>query len=123
MHTGLAAGAAFYTAVGIAALVRPGSVPAAFGGTAPTASSRTEVRAVYGGLPLAMAGVVLAESKPRGAMCTRRGTETVAVLTAAMAVGRMIGAAVEGESDGVTRLFVALEAATAAALAVGARSR
>jgi hypothetical protein len=122
MHSGLAAGAAFYTAVGVAALVRPGAVPAAFGGTASTASSRTEIRAVYGGLPLAMAGIVLAESRSRGALSARRGTEAVALLTAAMAVGRLVGAAVEGEADGVTRLFVALEAATAVALAVGARS-
>jgi hypothetical protein len=122
MHPGLLAGAAFYAAVGVAAFVKPEWVPAAFGGQAGTASSRTEVRAVYGGLPLAMAAVVLAESRSRGAVAARPGTDTVAALTGAMAAGRLIGAAIEGEADGVTRLFVALEAGTAAALAVGARS-
>ena len=78
---------------------------------------------MYGGLPLAMAGIVLKESGPGGGVDGRRMTEAVAALSAAMAVGRLVGVALEGESDGVTRLFVALEMATATALAVGARSR
>lgn len=122
MHPGILAGAAFYTGVGFAALLRPAFVPSIFGGLAPTASSRTEIRAVYGGLPLAMAGLVVAESKNRSRGSVGGKTDAVAALSAAMAVGRVIGAVVEGEADGVTRLFIALEAATAAALVVGVRS-
>lgn len=120
MHPGLLAGIGFYAGVGLAALVRPASVPALFGGLAPTASSRTEIRAVYGGLPLAMAGLVVAGSRDGAGDV---GTiEAVAALSAAMAAGRVIGTLIEGEADRVTRSFVVLEALTAAALVVGARS-
>lgn len=122
MHPGILAGVAFYTGVGFAALLRPAFVPSIFGGLAPTASSRTEIRAVYGGLPLAMAGLLVAESKNRSRDGVGGKTDAVAALSAAMAVGRVIGTVVEGEADGVTRLFIALEAATAAALVVGHRS-
>lgn len=118
LHPGLVAGAGFYAGVAAVALVRPAVVPAIFGGTAPTAASRTEVRAVYGGLPLAMAAMVAVESR----RSARPMTAAVAVLSAAMAAGRVAGAMVEGEADLPTRGFVALELATAAALAVGARS-
>jgi len=121
MHPGALAGAAFYTGVGLVAFVRPAFVPAIFGGRAPTASSRTEIRAVYGGLPLAMAGLVVAGSSKAEDGADSRAA-AVATLSAAMAAGRLIGSAIEGEADGVTRLFIALEAATAAALFVGVRS-
>lgn len=69
-----------------------------------------------------MAGLVLADTvAPPGGGISRR-TDAVATLSAAMAVGRLIGAVIEGEADGVTRVFIALEAATAAALVVGARA-
>lgn len=123
MNYGALAGAIFYSGVGIAALVRPALVPAVFGGSAPTASSRTEVRAVYGGLPLAMAGLVVAESKSRARHGVGSQTEAIAVLSAAMAVGRVFGSLLEREADGVTRLFIAIEAATAAALVAEGRSR
>jgi hypothetical protein len=122
MHPGILAGVAFYTGVGIAALVRPAFVPTIFGGLAPTASSRTEVRAVYGGLPLAMAGLVLAEARNQAKGGVGSKTDAVAALSAAMAVGRLVGSVIEGEADGVTRLFIAVEATTAAALVVGVRS-
>jgi len=122
MHPGILAGVAFYMGVGFTAFVRPAFVPAIFGGLAPTASSRTEIRAVYGGLPLAMAGLVVAESKDRSRDGVGGMTDAVAALSAAMAIGRVIGTVIEGEADGVTRMFIALEAATAAAFVVGARS-
>lgn len=122
MHPGILTGVAFYTGVGVVALARPAWVPAIFGGLAPTASSRTEVRAVYGGLPLAMAGLVVADARGRSGSGAGTRTNTVAVLSAAMAVGRIFGAAVEGEADAVTRLFIILEAATAAALASAVRA-
>ena len=115
---GPAAGAAFYAGVAATALVRPALVPAIFGGTATTPASRTEVRAVYGGLPLAMAALIVSELHREA----RPMTVAMAVLSAAMAAGRVSGAVLEGEADAATRLFVGLETATAVALALGART-
>lgn len=123
MHPGVVAGAAFYAGVGVTAFVRPALVPSLFGGRAPTASARTEIRAVYGGLPIAMACLVLSEARGRPQDGCASRTDVVATLSAAMAIGRLAGSVIEGEADGVTRLFIALEAATAAALAAGVRRR
>ncbi|QIK68339.1 DUF4345 domain-containing protein [Nocardioides sp. HDW12B] len=120
MHPGIVVGSVFYTGVGLTALVRPALVPSLFGGRAPTATARTEIRAVYGGLPLAMAGLVLSEAGGRDGGRRASRTEAVAALSAAMAAGRLLGSWIEGEADGITRLFTALEAATAAALLLGA---
>ena len=77
---------------------------------------------MYGGLPLAMAGLVLADARGGSRAGAGDRTGAVAALSAAMAAGRVAGSVLEGEADGVTRLFIALEATTAVALAVGARS-
>ena len=77
MNRLIAAGAAFYGGLGILALARPEQVPATFGGTAPTADARTEVRAVYGGLPLAIAATLVASPSSATAM---------GVLTGGMAI-------------------------------------
>ncbi len=110
-------GAGFYAGVGLAALARPELVPQVFGGAAPTATSRTEIRAVYGGLPLAMAALITAEA----GRSRRPMTAAMAVLSGGMAAGRLVGVAVERESDGPTTLFGALEVATALALGSLAR--
>ncbi len=102
-----AAGAASYTALGVAALARPERIPAVFGGTATTPDARTEVRAVYGGLPLALAATLAA--RPRSAA-------TVGVLTAGMAAGRALSAAVEPGTTRVTPAFVVVESVVAALL-------
>ena len=112
MQRRTAAGAAFYAAIGVGALLRPRAVPALFGATAPTAAARTEVRAVYGGLPLALTALLLGEAD----RADRPATRAVAVLSAGMALGRLGGVLVEGEADRTTWLLLAAEAATAAAL-------
>lgn len=106
------AGGAFYAAIGVGAMLRPTLVPWLFGSTAATAASRTEVRAVYGGLPLAMAALIFAEAGRQ----RRPMTVAMAVLSGGMAAGRVVGIGVEGETNAVTNLLVAAEAATAAAL-------
>lgn len=87
-------------------------VPALFGGRAVTADSRTEIRAVYGGLPLAMAGVL--SVSPAGAA-------PIAMLSAGMAGGRILGIAIEGvPPSAATRAFLGVEVMLAGLLALAA---
>lgn len=113
------AGAAFYAGIGAVAAIRPAMVPSLFGGSAPTAAARTEIRAVYGGLPLTMAALVVAESnRPQ-----RPWTLAVAALSGGMALGRLAGISAERSTDAVTVLLVAAESATAVALGTTALRR
>lgn len=99
--------AACYAGIGVAALVAPSRVPATFGGTAATADSRTEVRAVYGGLPLAMAAsLLLAPDSARWVRLASLG----------MAAGRTAGVALEGTRPSPATIgFGVLEVVLAAA--------
>lgn len=102
--------------IGLVALVRPEGVPALFGGSAPTAASRTEVRAVYGGIPLAFAAALAHDPEP-GVV------RTVALASAGMAAGRLAGAAVEGRLPAwPTGAFLALEAGLAVATGIRPRA-
>ena len=111
----LAAGAGVYAAVGAVALVRPEAVPRMFGGRADSPAARTEVRAVYGGLPMAFAA-----SLARGARGTNRGAPgVVATASAGMAASRLLGCALERRiQPWPTGAFLLLEAVLAGALAV-----
>lgn len=112
-----------YAAVGAVAAVRPALVPAVFGGAAGTPEARTEVRAVYAGIPLALAaGVVRAATAP-GAR--RDGVlSVVRDAGAGMAVARSVGAVLEGRLRAwPTGAFLALEAALAVAASRAAASR
>lgn len=111
MNPWIAVGTATYAAIGAVGLLRPERVPTLFGGTAPTAAARSEIRAVYGGLPLAMAGVGLAAPIHMG------------ILSAGMAAGRAASVAHEQETGPVTKAFIGIEVALAAAYALGARAR
>ena len=115
MNRLIAAGAASYAGIGVVSFLRPAMVPALFGGTAPTADARTEIRAVYGGLPLAIAGTLLVA--PSSAV-------TMGVLSAGMAAGRAASGLVEEEPPSlIIKAFIGIEAALAAALLLGARKR
>ena len=114
--------AAAYAAIGAAALARPHLVPALFGGSAPTAAARTEVRAVYGGLPLALAAV-LASAGPAGTPHRGGTLRATAIASGGMAAGRLFGAALDRRlSPWPTGAFLALEVALAASLAAAARA-
>ncbi|SOE02918.1 DUF4345 family protein [Blastococcus haudaquaticus] len=101
-----------YAAIGAGAAVLPAAVPAVFGGSAGTPEARTEVRAVYAGIPLAFAVSIL-----RATPGERRGVlAAVRDASAGMALARLCGAAVERRLPlWPTGAFVALEAALAAA--------
>ena len=113
MNRLIAAGAAAYAGIGVVSFLRPEMVPALFGGTAHTADARSEIRAVYGGLPLAIAGsLVVAPST----------AATMGVLSAGMAAGRAASGLVEDQSPSpVIKAFIGIEAALAAALLMGGR--
>ena len=99
-----------YGAVGAGAAVLPSAVPAVFGGTARTPESRTEVRAVYAGIPLAFAVSVL-----RATPAERRGVlATVRDARAGMARARLGGSVAERRlRPWPTGAFLALEAVLA----------
>lgn len=113
MNPLIATGAAAYAGLGLVSFLKPGVVPAVIGSIAPNADSRTEIRAVYGGLPLAFAAT-LAASPASGT--------AVGVATAGMAAGRAGSAVFEGRPSAKMAGFIALEAMIAGALLWGART-
>lgn len=113
MNPLLQASATCYAAIGAAGFLAPDRIPAAFGGEAATPDARTEVRAVYGGIPTAIAGLVL--TRPR------QSAVPAAALSAGMALGRLAGMRVERQSSQATRFFLGLEVALAIALLAGSR--
>lgn len=114
-----AAGA--YTAIGGVAALTPARVPGVFGGTAGTPEARTEVRAVYAGIPLALAGSLAAASG--SAPGDDAVLRTVGAASAGMAVARLAGCVAERRlTVWPTGAFLALEAALAVALGVAARA-
>ncbi len=116
---GWAAGA--YAGIGVVAAVAPARVPAVFGGTAGTPEARTEVRAVYAGIPLALAcSLAAASGATPGDDAVLR---TVGAASAGMAAARLAGCVAERRlAPWPTGAFLVLEAALAVALGVAART-
>lgn len=112
MNRLIALGAVSYAGLGLASFLKPAVVPAVVGSTAPNADARTEIRAVYGGLPLAFAASLAANPAS--------GT-AIGLATAGMAAGRAASAVFEGRPSPKMTGFIALEALLAGALLLGAR--
>jgi hypothetical protein len=86
--------AAFFTGMGLLALVSPAALVRPFGIEVAGPTARSEVRAVYGGFGLAVAGLLVAAATDVGGI--RRGAViAVAVALAGMAAGRLIGRIVD----------------------------
>lgn len=99
--------AGVYVVTGLVAAVDPARVPRLFGGTANTPAARTEIRAVYAGIPLAFAS-----SLTRAAGSTHEVGVLRAVrdASAGMALARLAGGAVERRlQPWPTGAFLALE--------------
>jgi hypothetical protein len=115
---GVALAALFYAAIGVAALLRPQMLLAHFDLPAETRNARNEIRAVYGGLTLAMAGLLIfalvADSAFRPGILA-----ALATVSLGMPAGRLISALVDGGIGRVPALFAALELLGAAAIAAG----
>ena len=108
--------AVFFAGMGLAALVRPALIWAPFGVTPSTPASRNEVRAVYGGFGLAVAGLLIAAEQASDGF--REGAlVAVALSLAGMAAGRLVGLVVEPASlRGYPALFLVVELALGGAL-------
>jgi len=110
----LAASAAFFAGMGLFALVSPAALVQPFGLVATSAVSRSEVRAVYGGFGLAMAGVLAWCATGDDAM--RDGAASaVAIALVGMAVGRAISRLLDAPTSFYPNWFYCLVEAVAAA--------
>jgi hypothetical protein len=114
--------AVFFLGMGIYALAAPAALVRPFGITLGESASRSEVRAVYGGFGLAIAGVLGYAAVADGDL--RKGILiTVAAALAGMAVGRVAAAILGDRAAFYPNWFYFLVEALAAAalLAVSAR--
>ena len=107
-----------FTVMGVGALVAPTLVTRQFGIPDLTDAGRSEVRAVYGGFGVAIAGMLmfaLAREDLRLGIVV-----TAAVALFGMAVGRLISAAIDRSMSRVALMYFAVEV-VAGALLVQAR--
>ena len=99
--------ALFFAVMGVVTLVRPEIVLSNLGASDAAASARNEIRAVYGGFGLAMAGLIayaiVAPSIRKGVLIT------VGVALLGMAAGRIVSLFVDGNPGGRPLFFFAVE--------------
>ena len=110
----------FFLGMGVYALAAPAMLVRPFGITLELSTSRSEVRAVYGGFGLAMAAVLAYAAVDAGAH--RTGIVlAVGVALAGMAIGRLVSAVVDGRTRFYPNWFYfGVEAVAAAALLTAA---
>lgn len=113
MNPAALAVATFFDAMGLAALVRPALIWAPFGVAPTTPEARSEVRAVYGGFGLAIAGLLVLTDESAS---LRDGVlVAVAVSLLGMAAGRVVSAVREpGALRGAPGFFLLVEVGLAA---------
>jgi len=106
----------FFLGMGVYALAAPAAILRPFGFTLGGAAARAEVRAVYGGFGLAIAGILGYAAATPGAI--RTGVLlTVAAALAGMALGRVVSAVIDDRTAFYPNWFYCLvELAAAAAL-------
>ncbi len=111
----VAGAAIFYGAVGLAAIAKPKTLLKGFGIEAIGPDSRNEIRGVYGGFPLVVAGLLLfALTRPDisdGILLT------LAVSSAGMAIGRIVSALTDRQLGRYPAIFLVLEMAAAMIIA------
>jgi hypothetical protein len=89
----IVAAAVFFAGMGLFALARPAALIRPFGIALPIPESRAEIRAVYGGFGLAIAGMLCLAAADHPA---REGILlTVAAALGGMAFGRLVSGAVD----------------------------
>lgn len=97
---------------GIYCFFEPGSLAEAAGVASTTATGSTELRAMYGGLEIAIGALVgLAVLRPA---LVRPALLTVAFLTAGLGLARLSGALLDGGFSGYTNAALVLELGSAA---------
>ena len=113
----LALSGSFYLALALAAFARPSTLLAGFGIAASGCDARNEIRAVYGGFPLAVALLV--------GWCLFGGEYAVGILVAlttatlGIALGRTISGVIDRRIGRLPAIFVGVELVVAALLATG----
>lgn len=114
---GIIIAALFYGLIGLAALLRPRHLLQGFGIAAEAVDSRNEIRAVYGGLPLTMSGLLA---------FTLGGSDladgilvALASVSAGMAAGRLVSAMIDRQIGRNPVIFTILELIVAALIAGG----
>ena len=89
--------AVFFLGMGLYGLLAPAALIRPFGIAAATAEARTEIRAVYGGFGVAVAGLLIAAAADAGGIRTGVAV-TVAAALLGMASGRLVARMVERPS-------------------------
>ena len=109
----------FFAGMGVYALAAPTAIIRPFGTTLGGAASRSEIRAVYGGFGVAIAGVLAYASFQDGDI--RKGILiTVGAALAGMAFGRLVSAVVDSRTAFYPNWFYCLVEIVAAAALLGA---
>ena len=104
----------FFAGMGVYALAAPAAIIRPFGITLGGAASRSEVRAVYGGFGLAIAGVLVFAALQDGDI--RKGILiTVGAALAGMAFGRVVSAVIDERTAFYPNWFYCLVESIAAA--------
>jgi hypothetical protein len=109
----------FYLALGLTALARPATLLAGFDLEAKSLDARNEVRAVYGGFPLANAALV--------GWCLAGAQHAIGILlalsiaTLGMALGRVVSTAIDRGIGKLPLTFIGVEIVVAGLLAIGAK--
>jgi hypothetical protein len=104
----------FFAGMGVYALAAPAAVIRPFGTTLGGAASRAEIRAVYGGFGLAIAGVLAYAAVADGEL--RKGILiTIGAALAGMAFGRLVSAVVDDRTAFYPNWFYCLVEIIAAA--------
>jgi Domain of unknown function (DUF4345) len=105
----------FFAGMGVYALAAPAAILRPFGFSVATAATRTEVRAVYGGFGLAIAGVLGYAAATPGEV--RTGILiTVAAALAGMACGRIVSGLIGDRTSFYPNWFYCLVEAIGAAV-------
>jgi hypothetical protein len=104
----------FFAGMGVYALVAPTAIIRPFGTTLGGAAARSEIRAVYGGFGLAIAGV-LAYAAVQGGDIRKGILITVSAALAGMAFGRVVSAVIDERTAFYPNWFYCLVEAIAAA--------
>jgi hypothetical protein len=104
----------FFLGMGSYALAAPAALVRPFGITLGQSTSRSEVRAVYGGFGLAMAGVLAYAAVDAGSHRTGIAL-AVGVALAGMAFGRLVSAVIDGRTPFYPNWFYCIVEAIAAA--------
>lgn len=113
----LVVAAATFAFFGVAYLVDPVGMTAVVDLVPASATARADIRAVYGGLELALAGWLLAKARHRNDVA--EGLTLAAVVYAGLGGGRAMGLLLDGEASGTSlrilgaELFAALGCAVA----------